>query len=95
MLESDFVPIFKKEVESRFPGGFWMKNDSAMIGGIPDLTYLFGRNWAIFETKRGMRAAKQNHQEYYVNKFDNMSFAAFVNPENYLDVLDEMERVFD
>lgn len=93
-LESEFSLDLKDEVKRRFPGCFIIKLDANQVQGIPDLLILWGRFWAILETKRGLRSVRQPNQEFYVNMFDEMSFAAFVHPLNYRDVLDDMERAF-
>jgi len=93
-LESDFVIILKEELRMRFRDCFIIKLDPNQVQGIPDLLVLWRNNWAILETKRGLRSVHQPNQEYYIDKFDTMSFAAFVNPLNYQDILDDMERAF-
>lgn len=93
-LESEFALDLKDELRRRFPDCFIYKLDSGQVQGIPDLLVLWGPHWAVLETKRGLRSIHQPNQEYYVEQFDQMSFAAFVHPLNYREVLDEMERVF-
>ena len=94
MLERDFQPELKRAIAARFPGCEILKQDANQRQGIPDLLVLWGRHWALLETKRGFRSRNQPNQPHYVEKFGEMSFSAFVNPDNYLDVLDEMERAF-
>lgn len=93
-LESEFVFDLKEELKHRFPGCFIIKLDPNQVQGIPDLLILWRENWAVLETKRGLKSTRQPNQEYYVGLFDEMSFSAFVHPLNYRDVLDEMERAF-
>jgi hypothetical protein len=93
-LETEFALNLKEELRLRFPGCFIIKLDPLQYQGIPDLLILWGNRWATLETKRGLRSPRQPNQEYYVDKFDDMSFAAFVHPLNYRDVLDDMERAF-
>jgi hypothetical protein len=93
-LESEFAFNLKQELRHRFPGCFIIKLDANQFQGIPDLLFLWGRYWAILETKRGPRSVRQPNQEYYVGLFDEMSYSAFVNPLNYHEVLDDMERAF-
>jgi hypothetical protein len=93
-LESEFVLDLKEELTHRFPGCFIYKLDPNQVQGIPDLLVLWRSYWAVLETKRGLRSVRQPNQEYYVDQFNEMSFAAFVHPLNYRDVLDELERVF-
>jgi len=93
-LESDFVIVLKSELRTRFRGCFIIKLDANQVQGIPDLLVLWGSQWAILETKRGLRSVHQPNQEYYIGMFDEMSFAAFVHPLNYQDILDDMEKAF-
>jgi hypothetical protein len=93
-LESEFSSDLKLELRHRFPNCLIMKLDPNQIQGIPDLLVLWEDRWACLETKRGLRSVHQPNQEYYVDLLDKMSFAAFVHPLNYRDVLDQMERAF-
>lgn len=93
-LESEFVPELKEELNHRFPGCFIIKLDANQYQGIPDLLVLWKDRWAVLETKRGRTSKNQPNQEYYVDKFGEMSFAAFVHPRNCEQVLDDMERAF-
>lgn len=93
-LESQFSLELREELKHRFPGCFIVRLDPQQFQGIPDLLVLWGRFWAILETKRGLKSVRQPNQEFYVDMFDEMSFSAFVHPLNYRDVLDEMERAF-
>ena len=93
--ESDFVQdVFKPELEDRFPGCYILKQDPNMRQGIPDLLVLYEDKWASFETKRGTRSVRQPNQEHYVATMNEMSFSAFVNPNNYHEVLDDLEHTF-
>jgi len=93
--ESEFAHDLKDELRRRFPGCVVIKLDPNQLQGIPDLLFLWGRYWAVLETKRGRKSPRQPNQEYYVDLFDEMSFAAFIHPLNYRDVLDDMERAFN
>lgn len=93
-LESAFVLDLKDELRRRFPDCVITKLDPNQIQGIPDLLILWGRYWAILETKRGSRSSRQANQDYYVRLFDEMSFSAFIHPLNCQEVLDNMERAF-
>lgn len=81
-----------KKLERLFPGCFIMKNDPAENQGIPDLLILYRNMWAMLETKKSNCSSKQPNQDYYVNKFGEMSFASFICPENEIEVLDELRR---
>lgn len=92
--ESDFQGNLIKEIKERFPGCIVMKNDSGYLQGVPDLTVLYGNKWATLEDKREQKAHHQPNQDWYVEKMNNMSFSAFIYPENKEEVLNEMERSF-
>lgn len=94
-LESEFALDLKDELRRRFPGCFIIKLDANQIQGIPDLLVLWGGFWGMLESKRGSRSRRQPNQEYYVDLSDEMSFAAFIHPLNYQEVLDDMERAFN
>lgn len=93
--ESKFVrEILKPELKARFPGCMILKQDPNMRQGIPDLLVLFEDKWASLETKRATKAERQPNQEHYVHEMDDMSFAAFVHPGNYQEVLDALQKTF-
>jgi len=94
MLEREFQPELKKEIKRRLPGCTIIKQDPNQLQGIPDLLVLFEDKWALLETKRKPKAERQPNQEHYVDKFNEQSFSAFVNPENYLEVLDDLQSAF-
>ena len=77
-----------------FPGCIVLKNDAKMVQGIPDLLILYNSYWAMLEVKINANASRQSNQEYYIKKFDGMSFAAFVYPENEEDVLYALQSTF-
>lgn len=91
MLESKFQSGLIEELKDMFPGCIVLKNDPNYIQGFPDLTILYGDKWATLECKKFAHATRQPNQEYYVDKLDNMSFAAFIYPENKEDVLYELQ----
>ena len=94
MLESEFQRSLVKELEVRFPGCIILKNDSTYIHGIPDLLVLYENHWASLEVKKSGKASHRPNQQYYVDKMNDMSYSAFIFPENKEEVLDEMERSF-
>ncbi len=62
--------------------------------GVPDLIVLYHNMWAMLEVKMDEDANIQPNQAHYVQMFDEMSFAAFINPDNEEDVLHEVQRAF-
>lgn len=95
MLERDYQLYLKKRIESEtLPGSFVIKNDANWRQGIPDLTVLWRRHWGILEVKTSKKAPYQPNQEWYLERFDGMSFAATIYPENEEEVLDALEQTF-
>lgn len=93
--ESTYQNRLIKRLKDMFPGCEVLKNDSAYIQGIPDLTVLFNDKWAMLEVKASADAAVQPNQPYYVERMGSMSFAAFIYPENEEEVLHELQLAFE
>ena len=68
--------------------------DPNEVQGHPDLLVLYGSTWAALEGKRSANAPHRPNQDYYVRQMNEMSFAAFIYPENKEEVLNAMERSF-
>ncbi len=83
-----------KKLETLFPGCYIRKNDPSETQGIPDILILFGNHWAQLEVKFSDTASKQPNQTYYVDMFNKMSFASFINPQNESEVLYDLQRAF-
>ena len=92
MLESQFQQKLIKELKDLFPGALIFKNETKQ--GIPDLTILYGKHWALLECKKSSSAEHQPNQDYYVEKADSMSFSRFIFPENKQEVLDDLQQAF-
>jgi Holliday junction resolvase-like predicted endonuclease len=92
MQESTFQAKLILELKNKFPGCEIIKNDSGYIQGICDLIILYKNKWAMLEVKKSKSSKNQPNQEYYVNKFGKMSYAAFIYPENKEKILNELER---
>jgi len=90
MKERNFQASLISKIHERWPECVVLKNDANYIQGIPDLLVLNGNKWAALEVKRNGRASHRPNQDYYVERFDAMSFCRFVYPENTEEVLDEM-----
>ena len=91
-LERDFQAKLIKELKVMFKGCIIVKNDPNYIQGIPDLLILYNDRWAALEVKRSATAHHQPNQEYYVDLMDQMSFAAFIYPENKEEILYELQQ---
>ena len=93
-LESAFQSGLIKELKSMFPGCIVTKLDSSFVQGIPDLLILYKDKWATLECKQKSKSSKRPNQPYYVQKMNEMSFSAFIYPENKKEVLDDLQRAF-
>ena len=90
--ESDYQGLLIKKIKKLLPGAMVLKNDPDYIQGIPDLLVLYGNKWAALECKRSSKASHRPNQDYYVSKMNDMSFSAFIFPENEAEVLDALQR---
>lgn len=94
MKESVYQAKVIKELRLRFPGCFILKNDSSYIQGVPDLIVLFEDRWAMLEVKPSGSSRSQPNQQHYISMLSEMSFAAFIYPENEEEVFDALQHTF-
>lgn len=94
MKESKFQKEVIDEIQELLPDAIIMKNDPNYIQGIPDLTILSGDKWATLEIKKSKDATHQPNQDFYVETMNNMSYSAFIFPENKKEVLDALAQSF-
>ncbi len=92
MLESEFQRNLIEELRGLFPDALIYKNETKQ--GLPDLTVLYGKHWALLECKKSADASHRPNQDYYVQRADQMSFSRFIYPENKQEVLDELQQAF-
>lgn len=92
MLEATFRKKLIDQILREYPGCVVLKTDPSDILSIPDRIILYKDRWAALETKRYTNSSEQPNQDYWVNRLDKMSFAAFVNPSNFKEVLYDMEQ---
>lgn len=92
MKESKFQKEVIDEIQELLPDAIIMKNDPNYIQGIPDLTILSGDKWATLEIKKSKDATHQPNQDFYVETMNNMSFSAFIFPENKEEVLNALAQ---
>lgn len=93
-LESRFQLRLIDELKELFHGCIVLKNDANYIQGFPDLTILYKDRWATLECKRSENENRQPNQHYYVEVTNQMSFSAFIYPENKEEVLNELQSAF-
>jgi hypothetical protein len=94
MNERQYQAKLIKKLHAMFPGCFIQKNDPRLVQGVPDILILYKDHWAFLEVKISERAAKQPNQGYYIDMFDEMSFASMIYPENEEAVLNELQHAF-
>jgi hypothetical protein len=94
MTENQYQARLIKKIERMFPGCFVSKIETYRQG-IPDLLILWHKKWAVLEVKMSEDAVEQPNQRHYVERFDGMSFAAFIYPENEEEVLDALQQAFE
>jgi hypothetical protein len=92
MNERQYQIQLVKKLEKRFPGVFIIKNDARDRQGLPDILILHKKRWGMLEVKLTGDSAVQPNQEHYVNLFNEMSFASFINPTNEESVLHDLQR---
>lgn len=94
--EGSYQRDLKKRIEETFPGCLVLKNDPTYIQGIPDLTVVYGKKYALLEVKKSKNEPKQPNQQTYVDKVNDMgSYASFIFPENEEVIIDELKNFFE
>lgn len=81
-----------EKLERMFPGALIYGNDPLRSHqGIPDLTILYNDRWAMLEVKASLTAKRQPNQPHWVAHYNELSFAAFICPENETEVLNALQ----
>lgn len=92
-LERDFKSRVVSDIRKKIlPGCLLTMGNSASQQGIPDVFIVYYDKWAMLEFKRAPNSIHQPNQDYFVDKFNDWSFAAFIYPENAEEVLSELEQ---
>lgn len=94
MKESVYQARVTQRLKDTFPGCVVLRNDASVLQGIPDLLVLFNEHWAALEVKTSAKAAVQPNQRHYVERLDEMNFAAFIYPENEEEVFGALQESF-
>lgn len=94
MLERNFQANLICELKKRFPGCVILKNDSGYLQGVSDILILYETHWAMLEAKKANDSKHRPNQDYYIKKFNQMSFGAFICPENREEILNDLELAF-
>ena len=95
MTENQYQARLIKKLKKMFPGCIILKSDSSYQQGIPDLILLWNDRWASLEVKISEFAHVQPNQGYYIERLDDMSFAAYIYPENEEEVLSALQQAFE
>lgn len=94
MTEAAYQGRLIRKLKRLFPGCVILKNDPQYQQGILDLTLLWGWFWAMLEVKASANASERPNQRYFVEQLDDMSFAAFISPDNEEEVLIALQEAF-
>ena len=94
MLERDYQKKLVKTLKDIFPGCIVVKNDAQLKQGIPDLLVLYKDKWVALEVKQSETASHRPNQDRYVERMNNMSYAAVIYPENEEKIFSELKEVF-
>jgi hypothetical protein len=94
-LESKYQAELIGRLRRMFPSCVILKNDSEYMPGIPDLLFLYYDFWAMLEVKASQISLERPNQSHYVRLLDDMSFAAFIYPENEEEVLRALQSAFE
>jgi hypothetical protein len=94
VAENAYQAKLIRKLKRMFPGCELVKNDSGYRQGIPDWTLFYGPFWAMLEIKDSLKAKRQPNQDYYIEKFNEMGFGAFICPENEKEVLTALSEAF-
>lgn len=92
--ENKFKQKLKQEIKKLFPECVILDLNASDTQGISDMLILFQNTWAVLEVKKTAKSSKRPNQEYYVNRFNGMSFGAIIFPENKEDILNKLVKYF-
>lgn len=92
--EAAFQRELIKKLQKMFPDCFIIVNDPQQTQGLPDLLILFNMGWAMLEVKRSENAPSRPNQPHYIEMFGQMSWAAFIYPENEEEILRDLQFAF-
>jgi hypothetical protein len=95
MTENRYQAKVIKRLEDMFPGCIVLKMDPLYRQGMPDLLLLWRGFWAALEVKAHQGASVRANQDHYIQQLNEMSFAAFIFPENEEEVLSALQQAFE
>ena len=80
--ETKYQASVVRRLENEFPGCIVIRLDPRYVQGYPDLLILYENKWAMLEVKMAAGSATEPNQPYYVEMFNDMSYCAFIYPDN-------------
>jgi hypothetical protein len=92
MTEAEYQAKLVRKLNRRFPGCLILRGDAFRDQGILDLFILHNERWASLEVKASRSAPTRPNQDHFVDRLGEMSFAAYIYPENEKEVLDALEQ---
>lgn len=95
MRENEYQAKLIKKLRKLFPACVVLKNDPHYQQGVLDLLVLYGDKWASLEVKASATSPKRPNQDHFVEQLDEMSFAAYIYPENEEEVLNALQQAFE
>ncbi|MET0786724.1 MAG: hypothetical protein ABWY25_08475 [Paenisporosarcina sp.] len=95
LSESGFQFKLIKRLQHMFPDCFIIRTGASDNQGVPDILILWGDRWAMLECKKSASSRIRPNQQYFVDMFNGMSFAAFIWPEIEEEVLYALQQSFD
>lgn len=98
MTEAQYQAKVVKKLEEIFPRCIVLKVDPTATRrqGFPDLLLLWDDFlWASLEVKLRSKSNRQPNQRYYINRINEMAYAAFICPENEEEVLNALQQAFE
>jgi hypothetical protein len=97
MRENEYKQALIKRIIIRLGGPQFCRvviNDPNLPGqqGIPDLTVYYKDRWALLEVKASEKSKTRPNQEWWLEKWSQITFTSFIYPENEEEVLDALQR---
>lgn len=98
-LERDYQMELIPRIYDRLPGvpmvdSMVIINDPNYIQGIPDLSVFYHptARWSMLEVKASEKSKERPNQRWYIEKWGEVIFTAFIYPENEEEVLNALQQ---
>ena len=93
--KSGYKAKLVRRLKREFPDASIQHQDpNATHQGIPDLKITIGDRWAMLEVKAAANSRKQPNQDYWIDYYNQQSFASFIYPENEEEVFNALFTTF-